>query len=114
MKSISQLDCDFEAARRHGIPQLEGNFSPKTDVCKKVLESVGILMRRIRVASHIPQRYYEVGTKAFVVGAPYRRFPGDSVHLYATEMCEDKGLDRINEINFKRKLADLYNNVYAF
>lgn len=109
LDSIETVRQDYLAARRHGIPFLEKDFSPKTALCKKMLKNVDILMKRIERSSTISQRQFQAGTKAFVVGVPYKPFAHNKNNIWATEMFEDKELDRTNEINFKRKLIDSYN-----
>lgn len=112
MDSIQRLEQDCASARKYGIAQLGASYRPSTDVCKQMNKTIGTLMNRIKNNTYVSQLPFENGSKAFVVGVPYKPFPHSKNNIWVTHMSEDKNRDRANEINFKQQLVKLYNEKY--
>lgn len=111
-RNLACLERHVKDAAHIGLSQLGALANPHSAECKKVVRSLHILLKRIRTQSHVQQHPFRAGSKAFVIGAPYRPFPGDPVRLYATEIFVDDGMNRNDEINFKQHLVHLYTHVY--
>lgn len=109
---IVKLEKDNSYAREWGFVYRDQHYAKSSELCTKVTENVGILLKRIKSNTYVPQEPFKAGQKVFVVGAPYKPFPNSKNCIWVTEILVDDGHNPLVEINFKRQLIKLYNEKY--
>lgn len=115
-KCFDQLDEEVVLAGTQGIQLFENNFNRKSKKCLDHLDNISSLVKLIKRRKNCNSKVNTVmqtsiGAKVAIMGSPYRY--KDTIGIYAYCMQVDNKKSRNMEINFKRNLAQWYQNKYG-